>query len=97
MAVKVATKYAKNTWIGTCSLDADFQQDPLLFKPSEFFTILLWNINNLKKVKKGKKYFLIKKIQKSSSLQKLHIGQTHFLAIKLILQKIFENLAQEQK
>ena len=80
MAVKVATKYAKNTWIGTCSLDADFQQDPLLFKPSEFFTILLWNINNLKRVKKGKKYFLIKKIQKSSSL---HIGQTHFFGHKI--------------
>ena len=53
-------------------------------KISDYFTILLWNINNLKSViMKDKQYFLIKKIQ--------------FLAVKLILKYIFENKAQKQK
>ena len=30
-----------------------------LFKISELFALLLWNINNSKSVKKSKKYFLI--------------------------------------
>ena len=35
-----------------------------LFKISEIFKILLWNINNLKSVKKSKKYFFNEKILK---------------------------------
>ena len=51
----MAAKYAKIDRV--CSLDADFKQIHL-FKVSEIFTILLYNINNLKLVKKRKKLFL---------------------------------------
>ena len=39
-----------------------------MFKISETFTILLWNINNLKSVKKSKRKFLI--IKKTPKKQK---------------------------
>ena len=55
--IKVAAKYAKKDRIN--SLDADIQKFHLL-KISETFTILLWNIKNLKPMKKGKKYFFDK-------------------------------------
>ena len=58
-----------------------------MFKISEIFKILLWNINNLKFVKKSKKYFFSKanpKIQ-FTVVQKLH-RSVPILDVKLILQ-----------
>ena len=50
----MAAKYAKIDRV--CTLDADFKQI-CLFKLPEIFTILLWNINNLKSMKKSKSIF----------------------------------------
>ena len=50
--VKMASIYAKIDRVD--SLDAGFQQVPLV-QNSEMFTILLWTINNSKRVKKNKK------------------------------------------
>ena len=58
--VKMAAKYAKIDRVD--SLNEDFKQVPLLH--SEIFTILLWNVNNLKLVKKA--IFLIHCFQSSS-------------------------------
>ena len=49
--VKMAANYAKIDRVSISGLDAGFH----LFKVSEIFTILLWNINNLKSVNKSKK------------------------------------------
>ena len=53
----MAAKYAKIDGVG--SLDGILNKF-FLFKLSEIFTVLLWNINSLNCVKKSKKYFLVK-------------------------------------
>ena len=52
--VNLAVNYTKFDRVGR--LEADFQHVPL-FKIAEIFTILLWNINNLKSVKRSKNNF----------------------------------------
>ena len=49
------------------NLEADFNKFRL-FNFSEIFTILLWNINNLKSAKKSEKYFLRQKLKKEITL-----------------------------
>ena len=55
----MAANYAKFYRVPVGSLNAGFQQFPLVqnFWIFEIFTILLWNINNLKSVKNSKKIF----------------------------------------
>ena len=49
--IKMTANYAK--FVRVCRMDAGLQQ--VLFRISEIFTVLLWNINNLKSVKKKAK------------------------------------------
>ena len=71
----MTVNYAKFNWVG--SLDADFQQVSC-FKISQLFTVLLWNIDDLKSIKKSKKiisYFFPPKIQFTIEIA---LGQTHY-------------------
>ena len=68
-----------------------------LLKISESFTIILWNINNLKSVKKSEKIFFniffLSRIQFA-----LHTCRSQpFLAIQLLLKYVFKNKARKQK
>ena len=63
----MAAKYANKTH-RVVSLDADFQQF-YFFELSEIFTMLLWNLNNIKLVKKSKKIGFDKKKKKNPKIQ----------------------------